>query len=136
MVEKDLFAVQRLSIESKSKLRDISQYLKPHFAVTVWDQETERLLRDKVQYKIKRIRATLLSQRKIVRGRHGFTMSEDTEEETGGVNIQTLIDTICTLSSTDRGVLFNRILEDGNAEVVGQVAQALARSLSLRHDTH
>ncbi|EXJ81755.1 hypothetical protein A1O1_07820 [Capronia coronata CBS 617.96] len=56
MVDKDLYTVQRLNPASTSKLREISDLLKPYFNVTLWDTELERILQAKVCNKIKRIR--------------------------------------------------------------------------------
>jgi len=85
MVEKDLFTVHRLDHASKAKLREITQSLQPHFAFTSWDAETERLLQEKVQHKIKRVRASLLRERKLVRRSNGYAVAEDDDSSSHGL---------------------------------------------------
>lgn len=133
MVEKDLFAVQRLNVETQAKLRDIAQFLKPHFAVQTWDASTERLLQEKVGHKIKRIRAHLLREGKIVRYSDGYIMPEDiTEHECVEVrSIQELIDQTRALSPDQRTVYLNGLLQAWDLHALGQVSQALATRLLL-----
>jgi hypothetical protein len=133
MVEKDYFSVQRLSIESKTTLREISQALKQYFAITSWDATSDRLLQEKVRHKIKRVRATLLSQRKIIRGRDGYTVQEDTEEEETGLDTcYTLADAVDTLARSERALFFSRLFETWDNEALSQVTEALTQRLSYR----
>jgi len=85
MVEKDLFTVHRLDHASKAKLREITQSLQPHFAFTTWDAETERLLQEKVQHKIKRVRAGLLREHKLVRRSNGYVVADDDDSSSHGL---------------------------------------------------
>ena len=130
MVEKDLFTVQRLNIESKSKLREIAFLLKPHFAIPQWDTRSERLLQEKVQYKIKRIRATLLSQRKIIRGRDGYVVSEEVDDDMA-FNTSALVEAVQALPQERRGAFLDRLFEGWDMEALSQVTSALTQRLRL-----
>ncbi|EXJ91860.1 hypothetical protein A1O3_00410 [Capronia epimyces CBS 606.96] len=126
MLEKHFFAVQRLNVESTAKLFDILQTLKPYFAIADWDPGTERLLLDKVENKIRRIRSTLLSRQLIVRGPDGYAVpnNDDDNAEKREKKHDELFKVYEKLSCEDQKSVLLRSLSMASYEIVTEFLDA------------
>ena len=136
MLDNEFFSVRRLSSTSQAKLREISEYLKPHFAVTQWDHEIDCLLQERVQHKIKRIRADLVGQRKLRFHGDRYTVLNpsgvDSDTDTAGgdsTEIETLVAGTLALSYAGRHAFLHRVIQDLDIGRLSQVADALSQRL-------